>query len=146
MKAFSFRLIITHTHTHTHTKKTGIFGVGGGIVKGPLMLEMGVLPPVAAASAATMIFYTSAAASTAYYVFGLVPLDYACFFFSWGFVCTFVGQKVVTHLVMKYKKQSLIVLSIGGVISLSAVLMVYQTITDYMRDPKAVMATGTLCS
>lgn len=36
------------------------------------MLEMGVLPPVAAASAACMILYTSAAASAAYYVFGCV--------------------------------------------------------------------------
>ncbi len=35
------------------------------------MLEMGVLPPVAAASAACMIMYTSAAASAAYYVFGV---------------------------------------------------------------------------
>ena len=34
---------------------TGMFGVGGGIVKGPLMLEMGVLPDVAAATSATMI-------------------------------------------------------------------------------------------
>ena len=33
----------------------GMFGVGGGIVKGPLMLEMGVLPDVAAATSATMM-------------------------------------------------------------------------------------------
>ena len=59
------------------------------------MLEMGVLPPVAAASAATMILYTSAAASAAYYVFGLIPMDYGVFFFVWGFVCTACGQIVV---------------------------------------------------
>lgn len=53
----------------------GTFGVGGGIVKGPLMLEMGVGPQVAAASAACMILYTSAAASAAYYVFGYVGGD-----------------------------------------------------------------------
>jgi uncharacterized membrane protein YfcA len=32
-----------------------MFGVGGGIVKGPLMLEMGVMPDVAAATSATMM-------------------------------------------------------------------------------------------
>ncbi len=32
----------------------GVFGVGGGIIKGPLMLEMGVLPEVAAATSATV--------------------------------------------------------------------------------------------
>jgi uncharacterized membrane protein YfcA len=33
----------------------GLFGVGGGIIKAPLMLEMGVCPEVAAATSATMI-------------------------------------------------------------------------------------------
>ena len=44
----------------------GMFGIGGGIVKGPLMLELGVDPLVASASVAVMIFYTSVAASTRY--------------------------------------------------------------------------------
>jgi Sulfite exporter TauE/SafE len=37
----------------------GMFGVGGGIVKGPLMLHLGMLPEVAAATSATMIFFTA---------------------------------------------------------------------------------------
>jgi uncharacterized membrane protein YfcA len=37
----------------------GLFGVGGGIIKGPLMLEMGILPIVASANAATMILFTA---------------------------------------------------------------------------------------
>ncbi|KAG1681182.1 hypothetical protein FOA52_015625 [Chlamydomonas sp. UWO 241] len=41
----------------------GMFGVGGGVVKGPLMLELGVQPEVASASSATMILFTTAAAS-----------------------------------------------------------------------------------
>lgn len=32
----------------------GLFGVGGSIIKGPLMLELGVDPQVASATAATM--------------------------------------------------------------------------------------------
>jgi uncharacterized membrane protein YfcA len=76
--------------------------VGGGIVKGPLMLEMGVIPPVAAASAALMILYTSAAATLAYYVFDLIPLDYGLVFFCWGFLCTALGQRVVNHLLVRY--------------------------------------------
>jgi uncharacterized membrane protein YfcA len=39
----------------------GLFGVGGGIVKGPLMLQLKVLPEVAAATSATMILFTSCA-------------------------------------------------------------------------------------
>ena len=44
----------------------GMFGIGGGIIKGPLMLEMGMLPQVASATSAFMILFTSAAATIQY--------------------------------------------------------------------------------
>jgi len=112
---------------------------------GPLMLEMGVLPAVAAASTATMILYTSAAASAAFYVFGLIPLDYGALFFVWGFLCTFAGQLVVSHMLRKYKKQSFIVLSIGGVILLSVFLMGGEAVRDYVQDPAKAVRMSSLC-
>ena len=39
-------------------------------LQGPLMLEMGVLPDVAAATCATMILFTAASASVIYLTFG----------------------------------------------------------------------------
>merc|ERR1712129_590111 len=59
----------------------GLFGVGGGMVKGPLMLEMGIQPSVASASAAAMILFTSATASTSFVVFGLLHTGYGAIFF-----------------------------------------------------------------
>lgn len=122
-----------------------MFGVGGGIVKGPLMLEMGVSPPVAAASAATMILYTSAAASVAFYVFGLIPVDYGQFFFAWGCLCTSIGQAVINRLMAKYKKESFIVLSIGVVILLSTVLMCYQSVRSFLENPQLALESSPLC-
>ena len=78
----------------------GFFGVGGGIVKGPLMLEMGVAPEVAAATSITMILFTSSAASVLYVSFG-VPADYARAVFATGVVFTALGQSVVTRLIRR---------------------------------------------
>jgi uncharacterized membrane protein YfcA len=39
----------------------GLFGLGGGIVQGPLMMQLKVLPEIAAATSATMILFTSCA-------------------------------------------------------------------------------------
>ena len=36
----------------------GIFGIGGGLLKGPLMLELGVLPEVASSTSNVMIMFT----------------------------------------------------------------------------------------
>lgn len=38
-----------------------LLGIGGGMIKGPLMLQMGTLPQVAVATSSFMILFTSAA-------------------------------------------------------------------------------------
>merc|ERR1712228_797701 len=70
----------------------GLFGVGGGIVKGPLMLEMGVNPQVAASTAATMILFTTTAACTSFAIFGLLEPHYGLAGFTLGLTCTALGQ------------------------------------------------------
>lgn len=104
----------------------GLFGIGGGIVKGPLMLEMGVLPAVSSATAAFMILFTAASASISFVVFGMLKQDYAVPLFFMGFVCTLVGQVVVDWLVKKYQSSAIIVFSIASIISLSTLLMGYE--------------------
>ena len=59
---------------------------------GPLMLEMGVLPDVAAATSATMILFTSAAAAVVFLSFGGVPPAYAGLAFAVGLLSTAAGQ------------------------------------------------------
>merc|ERR1711968_99395 len=73
----------------------GMFGIGGGIVKGPLMLEMGIHPQVSSATAATMIFFTTSTASVQFVIFGLMQIDYATFLFVLGLVATYAGQVIV---------------------------------------------------
>mmetsp|Transcript_16709 Transcript_16709/g.25240 ORF Transcript_16709/g.25240 Transcript_16709/m.25240 type:complete len:562 (-) Transcript_16709:41-1726(-) len=104
----------------------GMFGIGGGIVKGPLMLAMGVHPAVSSASSACMILFTSFTATTSFVVFGLLQLDYAGVCVALGFVATVVGQLVLNALMKKYQRNSYIAFSIGVVVLLSAILMTIQ--------------------
>lgn len=101
----------------------GMFGIGGGLVFGPMMLEMGVHPMTAAATSAVMIFFTSITASTAFIAFGALTYDYGVYLFVLGLAATAVGQLGVGYLVQKYKRFSLISLSIGAAVLVSAVLM-----------------------
>jgi hypothetical protein len=57
-------------------------------VKGPLLLEMGVLPAVVSATVSTMIIFTTAAAAVAFVAFDMLPLDYGAFLFVFGFLAT----------------------------------------------------------
>lgn len=123
----------------------GMFGVGGGVVKGPLMLEMGVHPMVAAATVAVMIFFTSIAATTSYIAFGTLKFDYGYYLFCFGLVATAVGQIGVGHLVKKYKRNSLISLSIGAVVALSTCLMGLQSVLSLMSE-ESEDSSSALCT
>ena len=100
----------------------GAFGVGGGIVKGPLMLELGVSPPVAAATASAMILFTSASASVVYVSFG-VPLDYGAALAAVGAAATAAGLTLVARVAAG--RRSAVVVAMAGLLAASAVATGY---------------------
>ena len=63
-----------------------MFGIGGGIVKGPLMLEMGVHPMVAAATTAVMIFFTAVVATTSFIAFGTTQLNQLIYIYIYIYI------------------------------------------------------------
>ena len=108
----------------------GMFGIGGGIVKGPLMLAMGVHPAVSAATSACMILFTSFTATTSFVVFGLLVTDYAVLCIVIGFLATLMGQIGLAVLMKRYQRNSFIAFSIGAVVFLSALLMTIQSLVS----------------
>jgi hypothetical protein len=68
--AFVTTLIVTYLK-YTLYHYIGTWGIGGGFMKGPLLLHLKVKPLAAAATSATMIFFTSLVATTSYVAFGV---------------------------------------------------------------------------
>jgi uncharacterized membrane protein YfcA len=124
----------------------GMFGVGGGIVKGPLMLAMGVHPKVSSASSACMILFTSFSATTSFLVFGLLDMEYGLICMILGFVATLAGQIGLFYLMEKFQRNSYIAFSIGGIVLLSAFLMTVQSLLSMSESggpkPPSGLCTG----
>merc|ERR1712086_842154 len=93
----------------------GMFGIGGGIVKGPLMLEMGVDPQVSSG--------TAGSASVSFALFGLLQKDYAMFFFTFGLIFTYIGQIVAEKVIKKLGRSSIVIFLIATIILASTILM-----------------------
>merc|ERR1712127_447128 len=123
----------------------GMFGVGGGIVKGPLMLAMGVHPKVSSASSACMILFTSFTATTSFWVFGLIKMDYAAVALGVGFLATLGGQIGLFYLMEKFQRNSYIAFSIGGIVALSTFLMTIQSLMS-MADSGGPRPPSGLCT
>ncbi|RLN91066.1 hypothetical protein BBJ28_00022145 [Nothophytophthora sp. Chile5] len=105
----------------------GLLGIGGGMVKGPIMLEVGILPPVQSATTSFMILFTASSTTLQFAINGQFPgerqYDYMAWFALMGFLGGFCGQKVVGYFVKKYKRESIMVYILGATIGLSAVAM-----------------------
>jgi len=99
----------------------GLLGVGGGLVKGPLMLEMGILPQIAASTSAYMIVFTASSAFVQYLIMGSIPWQPGLWYGTAGFIASLGGQMSMDHLVKKYKKTSYIAFLIGGITVLSTI-------------------------
>ena len=101
----------------------GLLGIGGGMVVGPLMLEMGMLPTVSAATSAFMILFTSSSTVVQFLLLGMCRLDYTLWYGTIGMLGTAVGQQVAGFYMRKYKRQSIIIFALGLIIALSALVM-----------------------
>jgi uncharacterized membrane protein YfcA len=116
----------------------GMFGIGGGLINGPLMVELGVLPDVASATSATMILFTSVTATVCYVLFDILNFEYAQVLFPLGFCCTFIGQVIFNKVMEIVGRKSLVVFVIAFIVGASAVLMALEggfTFSEYLHDP-----------
>jgi len=123
----------------------GMFGIGGGIIIGPIMLALDVHPMVVAATSATMNLFTSFTVTTSYIVFGLLTYDYAFVVAIIAFVATIAGQLIMDALLKKNGRYSHISLIIGCTVLISAILMAIQARFPVIETNQR-QETGRICS
>ena len=123
----------------------GMFGIGGGIIKGPLMLAMGIHPAVASATSAAMILFTSFTAATTFCVYGLLVRDYAIACAILGFVATYIGQSIMANILARSNRNSYIVYSIGFVVLFSTILMAVESVINMSSNSAGATKSSGIC-
>ncbi|EGC31962.1 hypothetical protein DICPUDRAFT_89425 [Dictyostelium purpureum] len=110
-----------------------LLGIGGGMIKGPVLLQMGLSPDVTAATSSYMILFTSASSAIQYILVGKLRWDYGIVYYAIGFISCFVGTQTLIWIVKKYQRRSYIVFLIGAVISVSTILLVVTESIDFVK-------------
>lgn len=120
----------------------GLLGIGGGMVLGPLLLELGVHSRSVAATSATAIFLSSSSSTIQFLILDLLLMDYAILFFIVGVLATLAGQTLVGYLVRKYNRASFIIFSIALVIVVASVLMTVAGVVTILDDIESGASLG----
>ncbi|XP_059661333.1 sulfite exporter TauE/SafE family protein 2-like [Cornus florida] len=112
----------------------GLFGIGGGMLISPLLLQVGISPEVTAATCSFMVFFSSTMSAIQYLLLGMEHTDIASIFALICFVASLVGLMVVQTAIGRHGRASLIVFSVGIVMALSTVLITSFGALDVWRD------------
>ncbi|KAK4360987.1 hypothetical protein RND71_019939 [Anisodus tanguticus] len=112
----------------------GVFGIGGGMLISPLLIQVGITPEVTAATCSFMVFFSSTMSAVQYLFLGMEHVDDALIFAVVCCVASIIGLVVVQRAIEHHGRASLIVFSVGTVMALSTVLMTSFGAVDTWRD------------
>ncbi|XVF25963.1 hypothetical protein REPUB_Repub13aG0259200 [Reevesia pubescens] len=112
----------------------GVFGIGGGMLISPLLLQVGLAPEVTAATCSFMVFFSSTMSAFQYLLLGMEHTETALIFSVICFVASLLGLVVVQKAIKEFGRASLIVFSVGIVMALSAILMTSFGAFDVWED------------
>ena len=71
---------------------SGMLGIGGGMINGPLLLHLGVNSQVSSATTGFMLMFTAGSTSIQYIIGGELPLEWAALFGAVGYTAGVVGS------------------------------------------------------
>ncbi|XP_059658022.1 sulfite exporter TauE/SafE family protein 3-like [Cornus florida] len=98
----------------------GLLGVGGGSILGPLFLELGIPPQVSSATASFAMIFSSSMSVVEYYLLKRFPVPYALYFILVSIISAYIGQHVISKLIIILGRASLIIFVLAGIIFISA--------------------------
>ncbi|CAI7743805.1 unnamed protein product [Closterium sp. NIES-54] len=101
----------------------GLLGVGGGMVMGPVLLELGMLPQVSSGTSSFIVLFSSSLSVLEFYLLGRIPIPPALLFSLIAALAALLGLSTIRALVVRSGRTSLIVLFLSLVIAASAVLL-----------------------
>jgi uncharacterized membrane protein YfcA len=127
---------------------SGAFGLGGGSVFNPLMIELGVPPTVSTSTGMYMIMFSTFASSFIYISYGALDIPFAIWLGFWSVIGILLGINIVNSYIAKQNRQSLIVFILCFVLGISAILVPIFNGLEVMHDleeGKDIWAFNSIC-
>ncbi|TNV71785.1 hypothetical protein FGO68_gene6593 [Halteria grandinella] len=101
----------------------GIVGIAGGIILGPLFLQMGMLPVVVAATNQYLALISSTSVTSQFIYMGILNYQYALIGGIFTFTGSYLGLTQVNRIVKITGKQSIIVFTLALVLGISFIAL-----------------------
>ncbi len=112
----------------------GMLGFGGGMILGPLMLEMGIHPLVSSATSSVMVLFSASAATFSFAVADKLNYQYAFVYGGLCAVASIFGVAIISTSVRRSGKGSRIVFTLALIIATGAIMQAVFGGTEAVHD------------
>jgi uncharacterized membrane protein YfcA len=108
-------------------------GLGGGVVWNPIIIGLGFPPAACTATGMYMIMFSAFSNCLTFWLFGSLDLRFALWLGLWSGIGIYIFLSIVGAIIKKYRRPSIIVFCLGGVIAVSAVAVPTTNIFNLIR-------------
>lgn len=101
----------------------GLVGIGGGLIIGPILIELGVNPVISTVTSNFLVLFTSSSTSIQFTLMGMMNINYGGICTLFSIVGSFIGTVTVHYLLLITKRESVLVIVLSFVLLLSSILL-----------------------
>ena len=112
----------------------GVIGIGGGVVLGPILLDLGIHPIVGTVTTNMLVLITSSSTTFQFILFKMLNLEYGVICIVFSALGSYCGTYLVNTYVKKTGKQSFIVLILFCVVITSAIVLPLSSLINIIED------------
>jgi uncharacterized membrane protein YfcA len=152
MEEYEYRLSIKYPYHSTDVKWTqeilikypiysffggimaGLLGIGGGLIFGPLLLELGLNPIVSTATSNFLVLFTSSSTSMQFILIGAMNFNYGIFCTIFSTLGSYIGTVAIQRLVKKTGRASVLIFTMAFVELMSSICIPLHTFNEIQRN------------
>lgn len=113
---------------------SGAFGLGGGSIFNPLLIEMGLPASVSAATGMYMVMVSSVATSVMYATYGTLDYEYAAWLSLWTVLGLIYSLSKLSTYIKQTNRHSIIVFLMTAILGVSALLVPIISIIEAYQE------------
>ena len=103
----------------------GLLGIGGGLVKGPLLLELGMRPQAAAATSGFMVLFTASSTTLQFLLAGALRAEHVAWLGMVSLAAAAAGSAAAAAALRRQGHAACILFAIGAVVGASALAIAW---------------------
>lgn len=115
---------------------SGFLGIGGGVIKGPMLLALGIEAEEMAATSTFMVLLTSSITTIQFLAKGTLLYSEFGIYIAFGFVSFLIGINILKIIINKTNNRSIVLWILSAAIGISVMMIIYIGINDFVDSIK----------